>query len=70
MSDTETLSIVIATEDGAVKKAFASYDAAVIIATQNALRVRFAAEQISVFTCEVIDKAPNIRKSRAKGESS
>ena len=67
-SAAEVLSVVIAQEDGRVKKAYASRDAAVIIATQNALRANFSAEQISVFTCEVIDAAPKVRKSRAKGE--
>lgn len=67
MSEATQVSVVIGRgEDGLIKKAYASGDAAVIIGLSNT--VEAAGFEVEIFNCELITKAPRIRKSRTKEE--
>jgi hypothetical protein len=62
----ETISVVIASTGGKLKKGYASKNGAVIIDVYNALLEKY--DEVAVVTCEVITKAPRVRKARAKSE--
>lgn len=70
MKAAKTISVVLASSGGFVKKAYASENGAVIIGLYNSLSLRTELDTVTVATCEAITKAPRVRKSRAKVEQS
>lgn len=70
MKAAKTISVVLASSGGFVKKAYASENGAVIIDLYNSLSLREEFTVVTVATCEVVTKAPRVRKSRARVEQS